>query len=686
MPPDFRRASSGVLVGRLLTAALPLIAALAVLGAATPSQQISPAPAPSPKASAAPSASIPRAASVIWFLDAVLNWSRGGALEGELVDDPLQVLFASQGHYLAGEIVKLAFQYARADAAALAAIHADEDQPRPAELPASADVLSHPEVIDSRRAAADAELIRLQAQIDGLQKQIAALPRRRRDQLQNLQQQLSVAQNQLALAHARAEFLASMSQFVSGTGQGGRPANTLQAQIDELERTVPQIGEGGQAPQAANAARPQAVSEPSGLSAHIRAWFAIRRKLDTIALRMRETASLHDTIKQTIGGLRQSLETIDRDARTLASQGAIEAGASPASIEARKKEFGDLLKRHKLISGVVLPLGEMSVLLTRYETNLVEWQEDARGDANAELYGVVMSAVSIAIVLGLLLSIGVVWRRLTLRYVEDVRRRSQMLQFRNVVIGILFAIVLAFEFVSEVGSLATVIGLGTAGIAVALQDVILSFAGYFRIGGRFGVKVGDWIELQGVRGEVVDIGLTKLTMMELGGEGGERDPTGRLLVVPNSVVFREKYANRAYGTSLGWDEIELSVSPDSDYRLAEKRLLEVVEEVFARYRDVARAESREMERRFNIRMEPPRPQSRLKVDNDAVRLSVRYPVDARMRNQVADDISRRLLDSLKRDPSIRLVPPKPPVLQPNPEGITVEEQPEPQPVRAPLGR
>lgn len=608
-------------------------------------------------------------------------------MEGELVEDPAEVLFASQGHYLAGEIVKLAFQYARADAAALVAIRADENQPRPAELPASADVLSHPEVIESRRVAADAEVTRLQAQIDGLQKQIAALPKRRRDQLQNLQQQLSVAQNQLALARARAEFLDSMSQFVTGTGQGGHPANTLQAQIDELERTVPQIGGGAQSPQGANAARPPSVSEPSGLSAHVRTWFGIRHKLDTIALRMQETASLQETVRQTIGVLRQSLQRVDRDARTLAGQGAIEAGASPAAIETRKKEFGELLNRHKLISGVVLPLGGISVLLTRYRTNLVGWEEDARGDANAELYSVAMSAVSIAIILGLLLSIGVVWRRLTFRYVEDVRRRSQMLQFRNVVIGVLFAIVVAFEFVSEVGSLATVIGLGTAGIAVALQDVILSFAGYFRIGGRFGVKVGDWIELQGVRGEVVDIGLTKLTMMELGGEGGEREPTGRLLVVPNSVVFREKYANRAYGTSLGWDEIELSVAPDSDYRLAEKRLLEVVEEVYARYRDVARAESREMERRFNVRMEPPRPQSRLKVSNDAVRLCVHYPVDARMRSQVADDISRRLLDSLKRNPSIRLVPAAAPVLQENPDkGITVEKHPQPQPVRAPLGR
>ncbi len=345
-----------------------------------------------------------------------------------------------------------------------------------------------------------------------------------------------------------------------------------------------------------------------------------------------------------------------------------------------------MIARHKLVIGALIPLREASALLRRYQANLAAWQDDLRTRASGELYRFAISAGGLATVIGLLLAVGAAWRRIAFRYLEDARRRSQVLQLRNVGIGLLIAIVLALEFVSAVGSLATVIGLGTAGIAVALQDVILSIAGYFRIGGRFGIKVGDWVELQGVRGEVIDIGLTKLTMMELGGEGAEREPTGRLLVMPNSVVFREKFANRAYGTSLGWDELELTVSPDCDYALAEKKLVGAVEEVFSRYRDAARSGSREMERRFHLRLEPPRPQSRLSIGSDAIRLSVRYPVDVRMRAQITDEISRRLLDSLKREPSIRLVPNTTPALRAGPIQPAVEPAVESAPSRASMAK
>jgi hypothetical protein len=122
------------------------------------------------------------------------------------------------------------------------------------------------------------------------------------------------------------------------------------------------------------------------------------------------------------------------------------------------------------------------------------------------------------------------------------------------------------------------------------------------------------------------------------------------------VVFREKFANRAFGHSLGWDEIELTVSPDCDYKLAEKRLLETVEKVFSQYSDAAQGGSREMGRRLHLELEPPRPQSRLRISSDAIRLCVRYPVDVRMRAKIADEISRRLLETLKHEPAIRLVP------------------------------
>ncbi|MFI5353219.1 MAG: mechanosensitive ion channel family protein [Candidatus Binatales bacterium] len=606
--------------------------------------------ASTPHASASPALSVPNASAVLSLLDAIIGWCRGIDSEQQLVEEPSEVLFVSRDRARTADVLKVAFEYARAEANLLASLKPAEKAPeKPAAALTAADLLAHPEFIQSRRAQVDSQIAGLERQAAQLNKQIASPRIKNRAQLTS---QLALIENQIDLAHARAEFLATMAQFQSGSGalRSNRPEGALLDQIDELEKTLPQTGDNAVAPPAALGS-----VEVSGLIPRAKAWFALRSKIDQISERAQATTQLNTVVAKAIDALHGNLKQIDSQATALAGNSDAGAGTDTAAIEARRKQFVDLLARNKLVGGAMLPLREIALLLTRYQLNLREWQDSVRQRASAQLYGLAESAAALAMVLIFLLGVGTAWRRIAFSYIEDTRRRSQIRQLRDFVIGALIAIVIAFEFVTEVGSLATVIGLGTAGIAVALQDVILSIAGYFRIGGRFGIRVGDWVEVQGVRGEVIDIGLTKLTMMELGGEG-QREPTGRLLVFPNSVVFREKFANRAYGTSLGWAELELTVAPDCDYQLAEKLLLQAVEEVFSRYRDAARSGSREMERRFNLRLEPPRPQSRLRIGSDAIRLSVRYPVDVRMQVQVTDEISRRVLESLMREPRIRLAP------------------------------
>src|SRR5205807_5960407 len=129
------------------------------------------------------------------------------------------------------------------------------------------------------------------------------------------------------------------------------------------------------------------------------------------------------------------------------------------------------------------------------------------------------------------------WRKTILRYVHDPRRRYQFLLLRKVVLWFLICLVIAFAFASQLGSVATFAGLLTAGIAVALQNVILSIAGYFFLIGRYGVRVGDRVNINGVTGDVVDIGLVRLQLMELT-PGPAPRPTGRVVAFSNAVVFQ----------------------------------------------------------------------------------------------------------------------------------------------------
>ena len=249
------------------------------------------------------------------------------------------------------------------------------------------------------------------------------------------------------------------------------------------------------------------------------------------------------------------------------------------------------------------------------------------------------------------------WKWLTNRYVTDIRRRGQVMAARRLVLGLLIVIVVMVNFSDELGSAATVVGFAAAGIAVALQNVILSIAGYFFLIGRFGIKAGDRVQIGGVTGDVIDIGLVKLSLMELDGAGTtHREPTGRVAVFSNAIVFQPSgnFFKQAPGTSFIWNEVRLTLAPDVDYRLAEKRILDAVDEVFARYRDRVMRDYRHLERDLNIMLETPKPQSRLHLSQSGLEIVIRYPAETYTAPQITDEISRRVLDAINREPNLRL--------------------------------
>jgi small-conductance mechanosensitive channel len=125
------------------------------------------------------------------------------------------------------------------------------------------------------------------------------------------------------------------------------------------------------------------------------------------------------------------------------------------------------------------------------------------------------------------------------RYVANACHRRLLLTARHVVVVAAIALVLVFHFASELTALVAVLGFAAAGIAFALQNVILAVAGYFSMVAPNGIRVGDRVSLQGpfgyVHGEVIEIGVVRTRLQELSGE--PLHPTGRILVFPNSVAF-----------------------------------------------------------------------------------------------------------------------------------------------------
>jgi small-conductance mechanosensitive channel len=166
---------------------------------------------------------------------------------------------------------------------------------------------------------------------------------------------------------------------------------------------------------------------------------------------------------------------------------------------------------------------------------------------------------------------------------------------------------------------------------------------------------------------VLEIGLFKMTLMEYAGENASSQPTGRVVVFPNSVVFQPNanFFKQAPGSNFTWNELRFTLAPECDYRLAEKRLIEVVNQVFARYRDQVQREYHNMERDLNVRLDMPRPHSRLQLGDAGIELVIRYPVQLYGAAQTADEVARRLVDAIKREPGLKLAASGTPSIQPD---------------------
>ncbi len=617
------------------------------------------APSPSPNASTAPAGSSTAGAvkadtsaairidpqAVIAYLNDVINWYRHLGDEAQFVSEPSEMLFFSSDTQTADQILDLAFESARAQADLIEKTTGGAEAVHGAAAPGNraTDLAGLQKRSGDLEAGADS----IRARIKDLQGRLASAAGPTRAQLAS---QIAAAQGELDLTQAQLDAIAAIIQFESrssASAQGGG----LRAKIDQLERSIPKAARDDHHERAlATLAR---NAEPSGLYGLAVSLSALQSKMDALG----QTANLARDLSARIVAARKPLldrlHGIESRGDQLAQAG---GPADVAGLLERKRAFEALADEQKLVIAAGLPLSEQAVLLDQYQDNLARWRAAVQRRSIAELRSLVLRAIVLAIIFLLIFTGAVLWRRLTDRYVQDIRRRGQVLAARRFAIGLIVVAVVLINFSGEIGSAATVLGFAAAGIALALQNVILSVAGYFFLIGRFGIKVGDRVEIGSVTGDVVDIGLVKLSLMELGGVGGARQPTGRVAVFSNAVVFQPNgnFFKQAPGGSFIWNEVRLTLAPDCDYRLAEKRLLEAVQSVFARYDERVERDWRSAQLELNIFLESPKPQALLNLGPSGLTVTIRYPAETYSAPQIADEVARRVLDAIDREPGLRL--------------------------------
>ena len=600
---------------------------------------------------------------VIQWLDQTIDWYRTLAVQQQAANEPSDMLILYENRQIANQVTAFAFDVARANADLLAKDLAGASAPGVATPGVATPGAAAPGAASPADAASsltqverklDAQTLNVQTELDSNRARLKTAPPKTRPALQA---RITELNDELDLVNTKKSIIASMSRFQKGSDATGSPAGALRAQIDAMAVALPAseppatpgatAAPGAHAP-AANSSNPLATSVP------VAAPSASRFGLWDLAaevLRLSEKKSTVDSVAQrtaalqaTIGATRERL--IDQ-LRALSARGdALAAEADTAdrdTLENVHGQFDVLAAGFKDLSAMFVPLSKERLLLDQYRRNLDNWRGVIDSQTHAALKTLGLRVGILAIILAVVFALAELWRRTVLRYVQDTRRRYQFMLLRRIAISGLVLIIIGFAFASELGSIVTFAGLITAGLAVAMQSVLVSIVGYFFLIGKYGIRVGDRVQIGEVSGEVIELGLVRMYLMEFG--RGSSWPTGRVVAFANSVVFQVSSGlfKQIPGVNVAWREITLSVPPGADYLAVKEQLNAAVIEALEDYRGEIERQTHEIQRAtLSNSGGEPLPTVQLIYAAGGVEAHVRYPVHSQHAAEIDERVSRAL--------------------------------------------
>lgn len=230
------------------------------------------------------------------------------------------------------------------------------------------------------------------------------------------------------------------------------------------------------------------------------------------------------------------------------------------------------------------------------------------------------------------------------RLVLDGQTRYRTRKIVTLVSYLVVILFLGIVFKDRLGGLTIAFGVAAAGIAFALQEVIASLAGWVAIAfGNF-YTTGDRVQLGGIKGDVIDIGLLRTTLMELGEWVKSDLYTGRIVRVANSFVFKEPVFNYSGDFPFLWDEITVPVTYASDHRLAREILEKIITEAMAEYTAYAKLAWTEIIKKYLVEDAMIDPMVTLVCTDNWIEFTVRYITNYKLRRHTKNRIFSLILE------------------------------------------
>ncbi|HLW89583.1 MAG TPA: mechanosensitive ion channel domain-containing protein [Terriglobales bacterium] len=484
----------------------------------------------------------------------------------------------------------------------------------------------------ARVAKADAQAKASQARIDQLNKQIA---KANGSTLDDLKDQLDLATAQLELDQD--ELGDAKEDLVRS---GADPESIIQRQYERHEASS----------HAADAAQVQAADNPDvnyragSLWSQFSAWSTLRAKATQLAQAREEAAGLATNLSSTHDALEQAVKAESATKQTLRDQaaghagivGSARGGAALASLRRFSQDQKDLSDLDKRIQ-----------TLQELQNAYANWIGLVQGHQRTAVHGMIRSALWILlIVLAIYLAGLAIDHHLTAAGMERTRLHTLRVVIRFAVQAVGVVLIL-FVVIGVPQQTPTILGFAGAGLTVALKDFIVGFFGWFVLMGKNGLRVGDWVEINGVAGEVIEINLLRTVLLETGNWATTGHPTGRKVAFVNSYAIEGHFFNFTTSGQWLWDEIEITVPANQDpYPLIEAIQKTVTKETEAN----AKAAEQEWERadsHYKVRSVSPTPAVNLRPTPTGIEIHIRYVTRAEERVAMRARLNQALVQLLR---------------------------------------
>jgi len=231
--------------------------------------------------------------------------------------------------------------------------------------------------------------------------------------------------------------------------------------------------------------------------------------------------------------------------------------------------------------------------------------------------------------------------------IENSKDRYYWTRSSQYVTGMISFLVIISIWVNEFRSIATVIGLLTAGLTIALKDPVVNVAGWIFLLIRRPFSIGDRIEIGNMKGDVIDIRMFQFTINEIGNWVDSDQSTGRIIHIPNGKIFTEAQMNYTQGFSHIWNEIGVLVTFESNWKKAKKILEEIVVKHSAHLTQAAEKTLRDASRKYLIMYTTLTPIVYTSVKDSGVMLTMRYLITPRRRRNSEEAIWEEVLNSFE---------------------------------------